>query len=77
MGRRALAVVLAFLPDAVLGDPKNPRHPIRLIDPLTGAKPAQKQAEMQAQFDYLADIMQEHLDIPRILDIMGLEAIKP
>ena len=45
-----------------------------LIDPATGAKPAQSMDAMEAQFDFLADSMEAHLDVGRILHIMELEA---
>ena len=36
MDRRALILVLAFLLDAIIGDPQNPWHPIRLIGAAVG-----------------------------------------
>ena len=45
-----------------------------LIDPATGAKPAQTAVAMEEQFDFLADSMDTHLDIAQIVHIMGLEA---
>ena len=43
-----------------------------LVDPRTGRKGPLTEAEAEREFDALARQLEEHLDIPKILDIMGL-----
>lgn len=43
-----------------------------LVDPKTGRKGPLTAAEAELEFDALASQLEKHLDIPRIIDIMGL-----